>query len=169
MEKDACARGEVSAAFSRRYRENQLTALVSKEVEQRAKVYPIRWTIAKFSRCIVESRFVPGSQGYRRVILTIFESIYLFIYGGSLKGRQFLFYYYYTDAFNSCIIMIDLGLGKAIDKASNFLDLIYVASSMDVGFWKNMIGASHFITFRKFSSCLYIKVERENSKLSIIR
>lgn len=86
-----------------------------------------------------------------------------------MKGRQFLFYYYYTDAFNFCIIMIDLGLGKAIDKASNFLDLIYVTSSMDVGFWKNMIGASHFITFRKFSSCLYIKVERENSKLSIIR
>lgn len=88
-----------------------------------------------------------------------------------MKGRQFLFYYYYTDAFNFCflIIIIDLGLGKAIDKASNFLNLIYVASSMDVGFRKNMIGVSHFITFRKFSSCLYIKVERENSKLSIIR
>lgn len=86
-----------------------------------------------------------------------------------MKGRQFLFYYYYTDAFNFCIIIIDLGLGKAIDKASNFLDLIYVASSMDVGFRKNMIGVSDFITFRKFSSCLYIKVERENSKLSIIR
>lgn len=64
-----------------------------------------------------------------------------------MKGRQFLFYYYYTDAFNLCIIMIDLGLGKAIDKASNFLDLIYIASSMDVGFWKNMIGVSDFITF----------------------
>lgn len=79
---------EVSAAFSRRYRENQLTALVSKEVEQRAKVYPIRWTIAKFSRCIVESRFVPGSQGYRRVILTIFESIYLW---GIVEGTTVSF------------------------------------------------------------------------------